>query len=214
MTFFDEPRIALTFRELQPTPNTNNIEQCLPPIINPRALNVPEPSPSNQSTFVPPIHRPNRTCSNNKTRMLLLTVSILSTFPTGLVGLNLDCHKIVMYKITDFHKYVHLFDEFDYVILSAGINDISRYNFTAGHLTYVMKRMLNDICRLFPETMFVFRTLLPTEHPWLNFEVDRFNFSMLLQSKSIFNFIILDTYSVHRNPRLIDPRGNGIHITH
>ena len=118
-----------------------------------------------------------------------------------------------MYKLTDLYNHVHEFGFYDYVFISSGINDLSRYNYTAEHLSFVMRNTFKDLCLSFPETMFIFKSLTPTNIPWVNIAVDKFNLNMFSTSIGLFNFNFFDTYFVHKNINLLDKSGNGIHIS-
>ena len=85
---------------------------------------------------------------------------------------------------------------------------------TADHLAYVMKTFIRDVCKSFPSTNFIYRSLLPTNESWLNIAVNKFNFNMFYDSINVMNFNYFDTYFVNTNPNLLSRSGNGIHITH
>ena len=137
----------------------------------------------------------------------------MGSFPANKFGPNIKCTKLSLFKLTDIEKYSSVFSQYDIVYISAGINDISRYEYTSEHLAYVMKDKIARICSMFPNTCFILSGLLPTKHEWVNSAVHSFNYSMFVESVNIFNFNYFDTYSVY-NPVLLDSRGNGIHISH
>ena len=137
----------------------------------------------------------------------------MQSFPEKSFGPNIKCKKLMMYKLTDIYNYTHMFGHYDYVVISSGINDLSRYNYTADHLSYFMKTFIRDICNSFPDTIFVYRSLLPTNIHWVNVAVTRFNYNMFLESIDLINFNYFDTYLVNRNPNLLNRSGNGIHIS-
>ena len=205
------PRVSFTFRMLKSPIDTES------EVVG-NAISPPFQAKSDSTVskaLIPPIHRPCVTRkSANSTHVLFLTDSILKSFPEKSFGPNIICKKLVMYKLTDIYNYIHMFGHYDYVVISSGINDLSRYNYTAGHLSYFMKTFVRDICNSFPDTVFVFRSLLPTNIHWVNAAVTRFNYNMFLESIDLYNFNYFDTYFVNQNPNLLDRSDrNGIHIS-
>ena len=205
-----EPRVSHTFRWLEePVPsgqeNTNNQPT------NISETEVPLP------TRVPPIHRPGYRTSA-KTKILFLTDSVLASFPVEDFGNQFECVKRIMYKLTDLPKHTADLGYFDYVFVSAGVNDLSRYDHTAESLSYTitMTLIFNELSWSFPKTTFIFKAILPTDFPWVNRAIQNFNYSMFNYSIERNDFNFFDSYFVNNNVNLIadtGPKANGIHIS-
>ena len=209
-----KPRVSFTFRELEDKLRDIDTEPHLPSVKNPLNAGFGTTDNSPQATVVPPVHRP-PIINSNKAKVLFLTDSILKTFNDKSFGPDFVCNKRPLYKITDIDNYADEFASHNYVFISAGINDLSRYGYTAEHLTYVMRNKIKNLCSAFPETIFIFRALIPTKHTWLNVAVDTFNVNMFSDSVKTFNFNFFDTYTINRNPNLLDGKDrNGIHLSH
>ena len=194
------PRISFTFRKLDP-------------------LYKPVPPPT-----IPPIKEFVSTpCKPKPNRVLLITDSILSGFPVNLF----DNHDITCIKKIPVNKLLTNIDLFegefkytDYVIISAGINDLSRYGHTGESLGSFISARVRKWCAKYPKTVFIFNSLLHTNRSWLNYRVDLLNRIMFDLSAELYelNFWFLDTHAalVDVNGRfpIIAPRGNGIHISY
>ena len=200
------PRISLTFRRLIEPQDTS-------PIFVPPPISKPtRPSPSTPTAKQP------------VKRILLLTDSIISTFPTDIFPENLCCIKKLNFKLCDIEKYESEFVYTDYVIISSGVNDLSRYNHTAQSLIDEMRHKLKYFCEKYPNTNFIFNSLLYTssKYEWLNREIDIFNAAMFRLSLDVRsrsgNFWFFDSHHVikcdveRRNYQVLDLR-HGIHIT-
>ena len=166
---------------------------------------------------VPPINEPQ--CPR-KTKILFITDSIHSSFPVSLFPKEFVCIKKVVYRLTEIEKFMSEFRYVDYVFISCGINDISRYGFSARSLINNMSHKLHNFATQFPYTTFIFNSVLRTDIRWLNREVDEFNRGIFKLSRSMLNknrnFWFIDTHWVVSNVNhfVVDPRGNGVHITH
>ena len=191
-----DSRVSFTFRRLVDVPVEE--KPTIPPI-------APHPSPK----------------SNNKqTRVLLLTDSIHSSTPSFIFDAipNHVCIKKVNYKLTDIHDGFR--DEFPYtdvVIVSCGINDLSRYGHTANSLADIVCRRFKQYSVQYPNTKFIFNSVLLTrDHQWVNTEVRLFNQYMFELSRSTRNMYYFDSDRLVaqcgiRRPYLL--QGQGIHVT-
>ena len=181
-------RISFTFRRIVPT-------RPAPPIREPKSDNN----------------------SNGKKRILFLTDSLHVSFPTNLLNTSdLTCVKKVEFQVANIGNYQNEFRYFDYVVISTGINDISRYNRTGHDLAAFMYNRLKSICINTPNTVFIFNSLLLTEYPEINNSVDIFNKAMFDLSLDIYdleNFWFYDSHNLLFGVNTIQERGNGIHIT-
>ena len=157
-------------------------------------------------------------------RVLLITDSIISGFPVNIFNNN----HIVCIKKTPENKLLANIDIFeqefsytDYVIISAGTNDLSRFGKSGESLGSFMSARIREWCIKYPKTVFIFNSVLHTDiGPWLNHRVDVLNRTMFDLSVELYesNFWFLDTHAAlvdvaDRFP-IISPGGNGIHISH
>ena len=79
-----------------------------------------------------------------------------------------------------------------------------------------MRKTINDLCAAFPNTVFIYKALLPTNIPWLNTAITEFNLNMFQESIDSSNYNFFDCYFVNKNPKLLATNGhgaNGIHIS-
>ena len=197
------PRVSLTFRKLIQCSNYQS-------------------SNSHHTPQVPPIHKPITTHNHNTptpTRILLLTDSIHSTFPTHMFPEPLVCIKKLDFKLTNIINFEHEFNYTDFVIFSSGINDLSRYDHTSQSLIHEMRGLFETFCVKYPKTTFIFNSILRTKFDWLNVEVDDFNkeiFEMSLSPRCE-NLWYFDSHhiltQINNRVRVFLPNGNGIHIT-
>ncbi len=166
-----------------------------------------------------PLDQPGR-----KKKVLFLSDSVNRGLNTHLFrGTGLVCIKRPnLFQLSQLDKYECEFEHCDYVVISAGINDLSRY----GHTSESLSRLLCDKLRYFmckyPDTVFIFNSVLRTNYDWLNRQVDRFNRSIFDFSLEVYpkNLYFLDTHCrLIKSPSctlglgVISPGGNGIHIT-
>ena len=192
------PRVSLTFRKLVPSTTEQN---KLPPIHKPRA----------------PPTRHNSPVAAEPKRILLLTDSIHSSFPTHVFPEPLVCIKKLNFKLGDIGRYEHEFKYTDYVVISGGVNDLSRYDYTAQTLISESVALIKSYCVKYPKTVFIFNSILYTRFSWLNKEIDRVNESVfrLSLAQNFQNLWFFDSHHVltQVHDTVINPTGNGIHIT-
>ena len=81
----------------------------------------------------------------------------------------------MLYYITDFSNYEAEFEYTDKVILSAGINDITRRYMTPESICDVIIPQLRRFSARYPDTTFIFNTVLLTSSPQTNDYVHRPN---------------------------------------
>lgn len=189
-------RISFTFRQLIDAPKVAKSD--IPPI----APNVPKPV-------------------DKQTRVLFLTDSVLSSTPNFIFNTlpNHVCIKKLNFQLTDVHSFRDEFDYTDVVIVSCGVNDLSRYGHTANSLADVVCRRFKQYSEQFPNTKFIFNTiLLSRDHKWLNTEIISFNKYMYDLSRRTPNlyFFNSDGLVAQSNIRRVypnHPNNNGIHVT-
>ena len=191
-----------------------------------RLLRLPSDAP-----IQPPPTQSNQTATETEPvtvkRSLLLTDSILSgTPPHLLAATNHQCLKKLNYRFEHVFNYEDEFEYTDQVIISCGVNDLHKYKHTAQSLFELSGRRLEFNCKKHPNTQFVFNSVLLTEIPWLNVEIENFNRYMFKLSGAISNLHFFDSHASVKRARLEgrleevyvpkerDARyGNGIHIT-
>ena len=212
------PRVSLTFRKLRVV----STSQPIPPIRQPEHTPAPPtyPPDSEDVSSASPTPTPKR--------LLLLTDSINLGFPTDLVEnpdkLMLICVKKVLFELNKLDEYEHEFAYSDYVFISSGINDLSRYLWQERDLFKCIRAKLMRYRLKYPNTTFIFNSLLTTNcGDWLNMEVQKLNhdmFELSLNSKFQQSLLFFDSHHValtlnrRFNVPIIDDSGNGIHITH
>ena len=165
------PRISLTFRNLQ-----KSKRPTIPPISQPT---------TQSSHKTPP--QPTR-----PKRLLLLSDSIHLTFPTHLFDQkSVICIKkrLPNFCLNDIHQFGSEFGYTDYVFISCGVNDLSRYGWNSHNLFTYFRDLMHSYQKRFPKTTFIFNSLLTTNYGWLNTEILSLNYS-------VFNL------SLHQNSNL------------
>ena len=202
------PRVSITFRKLTPP-------QQLPPRERPPPIQHPD---QYRAPTAPPI--------GTHDRVLLLTDSILSATPTFIFERVSSSPTVLIkktcYKLVDVAGYEPEFGYTKTVILSSGVNDISRHGLRATVLADLFCKRLGEWCRKYPNTNFVFNSLLHTKLSWLNAEIDNFNQIMFDFCKDYHNLNFFDSHEILMADKLSEkvenvlvpgPGGNGIHIT-
>ena len=189
-------RVSLTFRRLDtPSPPRNRI----PPIHE-------STRPKEDSTPIPP------------ERVLFLTDSLHKELPSTMFPKHLPCVKEKLFELSRLGDYEHMFPNTSYVIISAGINDLSRYDHRAYSLKRLIGNMLSYFCQKYPDTTFILHSLLLTRFEWLNHEVSEINRAFLTLSVQIRNLWLFDSHHIcmqlrDRGVLILDPPGNGIHLS-
>ena len=196
------PRISLTFRHMSADPPVSR-RSVPPPINSPTAGFVKSPSPA-----------PAR-------RVLFLTDSIHASFNTKILGNNIYCVKKINMTLRNTSSYEDEFGYSDIVVISCGVNDLSRSRYSASALASEMRDQVHSWCRKYPTKVFIFNSILNISRDveWSNLINDNiydFNRFMFEMSLNIDNLWFLDTQCAIYERRLqgINPHGNGIHITY
>ena len=192
------PRVSFTFRKLDP-----------------KATPVPRLS-------IPPIKEdavPDCSLAPNK-RVLFLSDSVNSGLRSHMFhNTGLTCIKKDLFQLSRLGDYEDEFGYTDYVIISAGINDISRYGHTAESISSHITNKLRVWVQKYPDTIFIFNSILYTKFVWLNkrvCDINRAIFNLSLELYDYDNFYFLDSHARLRSAKLrdtISPKGNGIHIS-
>ena len=207
----DDRRISLTFRR--------NVQD------NSALNSLPPPPIQRPSSVPPPIQDPTPTPTQEPSRILFITDSLHKSFPVeNFPELSkIQCVKRVNWELHNIDKFEYLFNNSDVVFISCGINDLSRYSdkFNAENLIHLLGLKLKCWRSKYPNTKFVFNSLLCTRFKWLNIEVQKFNRMLLdltLQyyDRGVYYF---DSWAIARqiwneNFYVVNPNGNGIHIHH
>ena len=211
----NRPRISLTFRHMQPAP---------PP---PSKPTVPPIKPPQSNDIAADLLTPTDSQGRKYKRILLLTDSIISSCPPSqfnIIG-PYRCIKKFNSKLSDLDNFAPEFKYTDYVILAGGINDMSRYNWTAEGLADYVCRRLTQYIKRYPKTVFIINSLLWSSRGWLNEHVDRYNKYMHTFSRDHANVHFYDAHEVLSEKRhslekilatdtnLDKVNANGIHIT-
>ena len=190
-----EPRISFTFRQL------NEIDS-----------NIPNREP------IPPIKLPVR--CNSRDRILFISDSILKDVSDA--DLEVSNHRCVKVDNDQLSRIFEIEDEFaisDIVVISCGINDISRYQCTGYELFNMIRDKLMACCRKYEGTTFIFNSVLHTRYASLDREVDVLNKLMFELSCQISNLLFIDSLSVLKSCDLkIDDvirasDRHGVHLT-
>jgi hypothetical protein len=214
-----KPRLSFTFRQLEPVPES------------PTPVAVPHIKEPKNRDIAHDLLTPTEQGKEFK-RVLLLTDSMISNCPPHIfneIG-PYRCIKKFNKCISDLDGFGPEFKHSDFVILGGGINDISRYNWTAESLADHICPIIARHAKRHPKTNFIINALLWTTNRsgrgWLNAHVDRYNSYMHMFSRNHPNVHFYDAHEVLRlnNSRLhykimaTDSNtdrvnANGIHIT-
>lgn len=144
-------------------------------------------------------------------------------FSTNLLqGTGLRCVKKELMQLAHISDYEREFSYTDYVVVSAGVNDISRYGHTADSISSFICDKLRLWVTKYPDTVFIFNSILSTKFSWLNqrvYNVNKALFDLSLELYDKGNMFILDSHHSLMRSRLpsdsiLSPKGNGIHISH
>ena len=194
-------RISITFRNIvSSTQQTNNLSR-IPPIHKPR---------TGRSTSRKMNNRPTRPSPG---KILLATDSILdkvSRSSEHAPSLSID-------RVYQLDKFLDIdpgyLSNFDTVIISTGVNDLSRYDHTAASLFERVKSKLPIILKTCSSTKFIFRALIDTNYVWLNNETREFNMMMYKLARQQRNLFFFDTCVLPPLPsEYLYRTGNGVHL--
>jgi len=177
-----KPRISFTFRLL-----VDRAPRVKHPIQKP-----PEPKP--------------RLAMGSKNRILFLTDSILNRTPEHVFNRVAEhrCVKKTNYFLTDIFNFEEEFAYSEFVVFSCGVNDLSTTKDPEGHsprppmtgavLGDMVSRRLADCCARYPDTYFVFNSVISTSHDWLNHQIGIFNKIMFELSLGVPNLRFFDSH--------------------
>ena len=207
------PRISLTFRKLKEAPRPT-----IPPIGPPRGDEPRNsvPTPTVEATPGP----------TDPKRLLMLSDSLHVSFPARLFDKNsVVCIKkrLPNFCLSDIHLFEGEFQYTDFVFISCGVNDLSRYNWNSKRLYSYFENVIGAYRNKFPRTKFIFNSVLLTDFSWPNSEIDKFNndvFNYTLQRDS--NVWFFDSHHIAESMykegvHVIETksrRANGVHITY
>ena len=204
----DQPRISFGFRKMRPEVSCSS-----PPKTSPKAPPIRQPTKQPTRQLHPGGTHP---------KVLLLTDSMLSSTPTWTFNqLGVRCVKKTMYTLADLDNHEPEIAVSQFVIINAGVNDLSRYGETSSSLRRTSLNSLRRLIATYPNTQFIINSVLwvdETKHPWLNPEIDELNYH--LQELASVNATYLDTHGllIHSRheevPIIRDGRErHGIHIS-
>jgi len=200
-----QPRISLTFRRI--TPLTEVPKPRLPPI-------------AQSTTSDSPLISKSQTPSGPKKRVLFLTDSNNISLPTHHFPSHYTVVKKPLMQTTHITEYEREFSYTDIVIIASGINDLSRHGYTGLSLfNSFLGPKLREYCQAFPDTDFIYSSLLPvsTKLSWLNYErntLNRLLFELSLELKSTsYNLFFMDVADLMHPTQSLKQFGNGIHIS-
>ena len=109
----------------------------------------------------------------------------------------------------------------DIVIISCGVNDMSRYGKRAHVLADLVTKRFRECCEKNSQTRFVFTSVLSTRYDWLNQEIGNFNRIMFDLCLEVPNLSFFDSHDIIMNSSLVSTSSvllpadisNGVHIT-
>ena len=121
--------------------------------------------------------------------------------------------------MSDVHLFENEFSYTDFVFISAGVNDLSRYGWNGASLSQYFKNLLKK----YPKTQFIFNSVLLTNRSWLNKDIEKLNnelFHFSLNPKS--NLWFYDSHHIahtlgKRGFQVLETnsrRANGVHLTY
>ena len=132
-------------------------------------------------------------------RCLFLTDSVLSSAPPEIFSeriKNFTFEKKVKKYCTDFVQFQKEFGLCDFIIISGGANDLQCDKKTAYQLKQSFCLWLQNVCKKYKETSFIFLSVLHTYYPEINREIDTFNRIMFQLSDHVPNLRFFDSHSV------------------
>ncbi len=198
------PRISFTFRRLR------------------------QVTPQAPTVHIPPIKRPDPiNAGGSHRRVLFLSDSVLKNTPESIFNRiggdnKYRCIKKVNYELVNVFNFEREFRYTDIVVISCGVNDLSRYSRRPDDLADLVINRLKDCCARNCNTTFVFTSILSTAHGWLNGAIGAFNRHMFELSTKVPNLTFFDSHhvlvnspitSVRSRTSVIVPGGDGVHIT-
>ena len=152
---------------------------------------------------------PNPTSQN----VLFITDSILNSFNPNIFKPRdrtcaMNITKLTLFKLHELKT--DKFDNYDTVVISAGINDMCKYGYSPDSL---FRFILNCLIKVNPKVRIIFRALTPTRFELLNEAIYAFNNEMFDLSLCATNIFYYDPYKFEDRRDFIYSHGNGIHLT-
>ena len=172
------------------------------------------------SRQIPPIIPPPTQTTSRTARVMLVTDSIHKSTPEHVFEQvpGITCVKKECYQLCDIFEMEREFEHAKTVILSSGINDLSRYGKTAHTLADLVCPKLEKCCKKFSKTNFIFNSITHVKNNnWLNDEVNIFNDFMFELSQKVRNLTYFDSHGLIMNMKPVyvwdrSERGNGVHL--
>jgi hypothetical protein len=203
-----DPRVSLTFRKMREPPAAE--KELIPPISRPSLRRPPQLTAHD---LPPP----------RTERILLLADSMYNRTPQHVLN-AIPSHMVVCrpnYRLTGIFGFEPEFKDNSIVVLSCGVNDISRYNESAASLAALVCDRLARCCESNPRTKFVFNSLtLTADRGWLNSELTKFNNFMFELSLHVPNLSYFDAHGLIvrefrdlQRDALYETEGNGVHLS-
>lgn len=145
----------------------------------------PPPAPSNTRVRVPPIHSPDSRSRNTHPlgkphiprpaahgpKVLFVTDSILNRAVDKQKASRSTTFRLAEFLALETRELC----QYHSVVISTGVNDLSRYDETSGTLFRKFAHDMTRILRGCGNTTFIFRGLLDTDIGWLNKDLRSFN---------------------------------------
>lgn len=145
----------------------------------------PHPPPPIRRSRVPRIHQPDHSYRNTHPHGRLpmpkpLTLNSKILFVSdSIINRTVDQSKASLSTIFRLAEFLALdsayLSQFHTVVISTGINDLSRYDETCDSLYQKLEHSLSKILEACSNTTFIFRGLLDTDIGWLTNELRHFN---------------------------------------
>ena len=137
-------------------------------------------------------------------RILMLTDSILGPTPEHIFQRveNHKCIKKINYRLQDIFNFDPEFIYSDFVIIACGLNDLARHGLTAHTLADLVTTRLSNCCDRYPDTTFIFSSILHTKQDWLNDQIDELNKIMFELSVTTPNMRFFDGHQALVNDPL------------
>ena len=177
-------RISFTFRKLVDTHSSESADSV------PETESESDPVPP----IAPPGSRPETTPAPK--RVLFLTDSILLDTPEFIFEQvpGHVCIKHRLFELSKIDQFAPQFQHADVVVVSCGVNDMSRYGHTANTLADVTQSRFKHYIDRYPTTKFIFNSVLKSrDYTWLNREVNIFNRHMFYFAQNLRNFSFFDS---------------------
>ena len=150
-------------------------------------------------------------------RTLFLTDSMLSSIPSSSLSANKKdkCVKKTLYCLSEFSNYEAEFEYSQRVIISCGINDITRRYLSPETISDNVLSQIKRFSHLYPNTEFIFNTVLLTTCEQTNNYVLSLNTYLARGIRDLPNVYFFDSHSILFKSRIrsvyVDRKG--IHIS-